>query len=380
MDFARFATIPVIDGHIHFPHAQLSDDVLAVMDTVGLARANLVSIPDLQSINQNPALIHCKARHPEQFTICGALDYAQVFADPTRAPEILAAQIGVLKAIGFDGLKLVEGKPMVHKMLPFAFDGREYAGMWAALEEQGFPIVFHVADPEEFWDAARCPDWARAHGWFYGDGTYPAKEDLYAEVERVLVRHPGLKVIFAHFYFLSADLPRARAFLDAHPAVYFDLTPGVEMYLNFACDLDAARDFFIRYEDRLVYGTDIGATAIDRDPALGLDMPESLGRAWVVRNFLESDEAYSAPEGVGHWLGMDVAGFHGIALPREVLEKIYHVNFQRMFGAAPAPLNCDAALVELERMAGVLDAQASAPVESPARRAARELAGAHLID
>jgi predicted TIM-barrel fold metal-dependent hydrolase len=375
MDFARFAGIPVIDGHVHFPHPQLTDDVLAVMETIGLARANLVSVPDLQSINQNPALICFKALHPDRVTICGALDYTQVFADPARAPETLAAQINTLKVIGFDGLKLVEGKPMVRKMLPFAFDGREYAGMWAALEEQGFPVVFHVADPEEFWDAGACPDWARAHGWFYGDGTYPVKEDLYAEVERVLARHPSLKVIFAHFYFLSADLPRAGAFLDAHAGVCFDLTPGVEMYLNFARDLDTARDFFVRYQDRLVYGTDIGATAIDRDPALGLDRSESLSRAWVVRQFLESDEAYSAPQGAGHWLGMDAAGFHGIALPREVLQKIYYANFQRVFGAKPAPLNRAAALAELERMAAVIDAQAGAPVESPARRMARELAG-----
>lgn len=374
MDFARFAEIPVIDGHIHFPHARLAGNVLAVMETVGLIRVNLVSIPDLQSINHNPALIYCKAHHPERFTICGALDYTQVFADPTHATETLAAQVATLRRSGFDGLKLVEGKPIVRKMLSFAFDGREYAGMWAALEEQGIPIVFHVADPEEFWDAALCPDWARARGWFYGDGAYPAKEGLYAEVERVLIRHPGLKVIFAHFFFLSADLARAGAFLDAHPAVYFDLTPGVEMYLNFARDLDATRAFFLRYQDRLIYGTDIGATAIELDPALGLDMAESLGRAWIVRQFLESGEAYRAPEEVGHSLGMDVAGLHGIALPREVLHKIYRANFERIFGSSPIPLDHSAALAELERMAAELDAQAGVPVESAARRVARELA------
>ncbi len=104
-------------------------------------------------------------------------------------------------------------------------------------------------------------------------------------------------------------------------------------------------------------------------------MPESLGRTWIVRQFLESDEAYSAPEGLGHSLGMDVAGLHGIALPREALEKIYHADFERVFGAKPVPLDREAALTELERMAGVLDAQAGAPIESPARRVARELAG-----
>jgi len=373
VDFEGFIDIPVVDAHIHFPYPGLMDDILQVMADTGVARANLVATPDLQMVNQNPALIHFKVSHPERVTVCGALDYTQVFADVSRAAETLAAQVAALKAIGFDGLKLVEGKPMVRNMIPLAFDGPEYAGMWTALEAHDLPVVFHVGDPEEFWNAERCPDWARDQGWFYGDGIYPAKEDLYAEVDRVLARHPGLRIIFAHFYFLSADLARAGAFLDAHPSVFFDLTPGVEMYLNFARQVEAARDFFIAYQDRLIYGTDIGASAFLRDQAPQLDIQESLGRAWVVRKFLETDEVYGAPEGVGHWLGMDATGFHGIALPREVLERIYRTNVERVFGTAPVPLDREAALAELERMAAVIDAQAEAPVESPARQVAKSL-------
>jgi predicted TIM-barrel fold metal-dependent hydrolase len=374
MDFSYFAAIPVVDGHIHFPHAGLMDDLGAAMDHMRVARANLVSIPDLQAINQNSALVYCKAHHPHRFYASGALDYVQGWADPARMPEVLASQVATLQAIGFDGLKIVEGKPMVRKMLGIPFDGPEYAQVWAALEEQGFPVVFHVADPEEFWDASHCPDWARAQGWFYGDGTFVLKEDLYAEVDRVLERHPGLKIIFAHFYVLSADLGRAGEFLDAHPNVCFDLTPGVEMYFNFARTLDASRDFLMRYQDQLVYGTDIGAGAIHRDPTRGLDWTDSLGRSWVVRRFLESDGPFAAPEGMGHWLGMDAGGFHGIALPPEVLDKIYCTNFERLFGPTPAPLNRDAALAELERQAAAIDARAGEPTNSSARQVARWLA------
>ncbi len=374
MDFTHFTDITVVDGHIHFPHPWLTEDILTVMKTTQLTRANLVGTPDLRYVNQNPALIHFKAHHPDRVYICGALDYSQALADPARAPKSLATQIATLKAIGFDGLKLVEGKPAVRQMISIPFDGPEYAGLWAALEEQGLAVVFHVADPEEFWDPDLCPDWARNQGWFYGDGRYPSKESLYAEIDRVLERHPNLRVVFAHFYFLSADLARAGDFLDAHPRIYFDLTPGVEMYLNFARNIDAAREFFIQYQDRLIYGTDIGANAVLRDPSQGLDMADSLGRTWVVRSFLETAAPFAAPEGLGHALGMDAKSFHGIGLPHDVLEKIYHVNFERMFGPTPTPLNYDAALVELERLAATIDAQAGEPVESPARQVAEELA------
>ena len=374
MEFADRVEVPVIDGHIHFAHPDLAGDLLAILDSLGLSRANLVAVPDLQQVNQNPALIHFKSLHPDRVYISGAIDYLATLSGDPRAPEGLAAQIATLRNIGFDGLKLVEGKPMVRQMLGLPFDGPAYARMWAALEELHFPIVFHVADPEEFWDRASCPDWAMAQGWFYGDGGFPSKEELYSEVDAVLSRYPGLRIVFAHFYFLSADLSRAAAFLDAHPHVCLDLTPGVEMYLNFARDVDATRDFFVRYVDRIVYGTDIGATAIVGGPEQGIDPIESAGRAWIVRQFLETEGSFSAPEGVGHWLGMDAESFHGIALPHEVLLRVYHANFERMFGPRPSPLNLEAAYEELDRLANGLDSRAGAPVDGPARRVGQRLA------
>jgi predicted TIM-barrel fold metal-dependent hydrolase len=374
MEFARFLDSPVVDGHIHFPRPELMADVVGVMDDTGLARANLVALPDLQAVNQNPALIHFKSNHPNLVYICGALDYMQIWADPDRAAQTLANQIAALQAIGFDGLKLIEGKPIVRKLLGLPLDGPEYTDMWAVLEETGTPIVLHLADPEEFWDAERCPDWARAQGWFYGDGSYPTKEDLYGEVNRILDRYPDLTLVLAHFYFLSANLERAGAFLDAHPRVCFDLTPGVEMYYSFARDTDAAHRFFVRYQDRLVYGTDIGASATVGNGAPSLDRAESLGRAWVVRRFLETEDVFAAPEGVGHWLGMDTGLFRGIALPPAVLEKVYHSNFERIFGTAPAPLDPESARVELERLAAVVDSLAGGEAEdNPARWVARRL-------
>ena len=375
MDFSRFTHLPVVDGHIHFPHATQLDDFRGVMDQTGSAQANLVAVPDLQHINGNPALIYFKALQPDRVYISGALDYSLVLADPAHAAQLLAAQPKVLKRIGFDGLKLIEGKPMVRKLLPMPLDSPPYAGFWATAEALAMPVVLHVADPEEFWDAAECPDWARANGWFYGDGTYPLKEELHAEVDHVLARHPGLKVILAHFYFLSADLPRAGRFLDAHPHVCFDLTPGVEMYYNLSRRPDASRDFFLRHQDQLVYGTDIGASAIERDPSEALNVAESLGRSWVVRQFLETDAVFGPPPAVGHWTKLDGSQFRGIALPGDVLAKIYGGNFRRFFGPVPAALHLKSALSELERLAGVMDAQAGAPVESRARLVARALRG-----
>jgi predicted TIM-barrel fold metal-dependent hydrolase len=318
-----FASIPIIDGHVHFVHPERLDEILSLMVAVPCQRFNLVCIPNPDTTTHNPAARYFKQHYPERIYISGALDYS-VLAHLDTAPEQLAAQIAALKAQGFDGLKLIEGKPQVRRLLPYPLDGPLYAGVWAVLEREGFPVVFHVNDPDEFW--TNPPDWARQSGWDYSDGSYPSKEDLYAEVENILARHPNLKIIFAHFYFRSQDLERARCFLDLHPSVCFDLAPHLDMYRHFSADPAAARAFFLRFQERIIYGSDTDTRALQRG-ADGFKFIQSLPT--LIRSILERDGAFTLDNGTT---------YHGLSLPRDALEKIYHANFERLYGSIPAPL------------------------------------------
>ena len=353
MNLAGLLDIPVLDGHIHFNHVEQMDTVVALLKAAPVHRANLVCTPNPGPINHNPALIAFKARFPGRAYISGALDYTHVLADRGRKSEKLAAQVYQLRAMGFDGLKMTEGKPTKRKWIPIPLDAPAYEGLWAALEELGMPVLLHAGDPETYWDPGRCPRRARERGWFYGDGTFPLKEDLHAEVEHVLERHPDLNMILAHFHFLSADLTRAGRFLDAHPSVCFDLAPGSEMYNNFSRNLDDSRDFFLKYQERLIYGTDTTTGGLARDG--GRAVERALGRAWVGRTFLETDGAFALPTGLERWLEPDLQNLRGIGLPREALERIYRGNLERVYGPVPAPLNREAALVLIEDMAATLD-------------------------
>jgi hypothetical protein len=178
-------------------------------------------------------------------------------------------------------------------------------------------------------------------------------------------------VILAHFYFLSADLKRAAAFLDAHPNACFDLTPGSEMYFNFSANLEATTEFFTRYQDRIVFGTDIGASAVGK-PGTALDHAETLGRTYVVRAFLENSGAIEIPDGVKHWRRPN-AEIRGLGLPEAILNKIYHGNFCRIYGDTPKPLHLPTALNLINQQACVLDAMAGQPVNSTARQVYNQL-------
>lgn len=322
---ANQASIPIVDSHVHFVHPERMADLLALMDAVPCSRFHLVCVPNPDTTTHNPAALHFKRHYPGRAYISGALDYS-VLADPGHAPERLAAQIVQLKRQGFDGLKLIEGKPQVRKLLPHPLDGPLYAGVWEALEREEFPVVLHVNDPDKFWDPAACPDWARQAGWDYSDGSYPSTEALYAEVDRILERHPRLRITLAHFYFLSRDLERAGRFLDAHPALCFDLAPHMDMYRDFSRDPAQAREFFLRYQERILYGTDLDTRVLVRGSD-GLRFLQSIPR--LIRSFLEMDGPFRMRGG---------EEYQGLGLPVEALVRIYAANFERIYSDRPAPL------------------------------------------
>ena len=76
------------------------------------------------------------------------------------------------------------------------------------------------------------------------------------------------------------------------------------MYNNFSRCNGHAREFFLRYADRLIYGTDTTTGAIQRDGDRGVE--RALGRAWAVRSFLETERAFAPPEGLERWLEPDL--------------------------------------------------------------------------
>ena len=319
----------IIDCHAHlYSGTGGIGPLLAAADELGLAAMNLAAVPRAGAVNTNPAALVAKARHPERFFLFAALDHSARLAPGGPAGPDLAEQAERLAALGADGIKLLETKPTFRKVLDLPIDGEYFAPFFARVERLGLPLLWHAADPEEFWDPRLVPAWAARRGWAY-DRSFVAKETVYAEVERVLARHPGLKVILAHFYFLSADLPRARRLLARFPGVHFDLAPGVELIFNLSREVGASRRFFAEHADRILFGTDIGLL-----PEAGVG--QAVRRGALVRRFLESDETFGGdPEADFLLTPPEGAEGRGLALPAEALAKIYARNFQALAGERP---------------------------------------------
>jgi predicted TIM-barrel fold metal-dependent hydrolase len=321
----------IIDNHLHIRGGfEDLDDVFEAMKkiTEPFESSVMLSIPqfDYDSVGQNAVCLLYKALNPENTYAFAGMDY---HVPGTAGTEYdFKGEVERFMNMGFDGIKMIEGKPSVRKIIGnLPLDSPLFDEFYGYLEENRIPILSHVADPEESWDVDKSAVFAKQNGWFYGDRTYVEKEALYEELERVLNKFPSLNITFAHFHFLSADIERAADYLDRWPNVFFDLTPGSEMYGNFSKDPDKWHDFFTKYQDRIIFGTDNGWGTETPHNQKVIEAAEKVD--WM-RRFLETDDTF-----VNVW-GMNITG---IKLDREVLEKLYATNYKRFVNFKPKKVN-----------------------------------------
>jgi len=341
MKFSEFADLPVIDCHVHFGNfgrgsIQMTSNEL---ERLGEFMVKVIRKGRLRRmyLSARNAGLYLKAKYPESFYAGG---FAPWSGETNELPNVdWQSYIRSLINVGFDGIGEMGSKPVTRdRHTPL--DGHYYKSFWEACESFGFPVLCHVADPEEFWDESLAPEWAKEQGWVYYRGDYPLKEELYREMENVLGSHPNLKVVLCHFHFMSADIRRASDFLNCYKNANFDLTLGIELMYNISLRRDDWRDFFIKHQDQIFFGTDI---------ATWQSMQESIDRIWLIRNFLESEEEFFTPPTADKLLTRYKDPYVGLRLPKAVLKKIYADNFQRVWGKEPRKVDLAAAIEICEK-------------------------------
>jgi len=333
MRFSEFANLPVIDCHVHFGagQAKLAREEL---DKLGESTVDVIKKGRLSQmyVTARDAGLYLKCKYSGMF-------YAGGFVPWSRETDTLLdvdwpSYISSLVKVGFDGIGEM-GSKTVPRDRHTPLDGEYYRGFWESCESFDFPVLCHVADPEEFWDEDLAPDWAKERGWIYYEGDYPTKEELYREMENVLNAYPDVKVVLCHFYFMSADLERASDFLGSYRNASFDLSLGIELMYNISSRRDEWRDFFIKYQDRIFFGTDI---------ATWQTLQQAVDRIWLIRNFLESDEEFFTPPTAGKLLTRYEKPFMGLELSEGALRRIYSGNFQRLWGKEPKEIDTNTAI------------------------------------
>lgn len=317
-----------IDGHIHFAEDMQAVRLKQVIEQQNLSGIALLCIPKGGERPVEEDAFSFRAESQIPVWIFGGINRAiYELADPAKMQGALTGEISRLLTMGCTGIKMLEGKPDVRKYCSIPdFDSVIWEPFWAEAERRQIPIIMHVNDPEEFWDAEKISEHAKAAGWIYDD-TFVNNEAQYLQMQKVLEQHPRLRILFPHFFFLSKQLTRLSSMMEEFCNVYIDLTPGAELYYNLAENHREAEAFFAKFGERICYGTDMGARSVIWKGANPLSLEECEAREALITRFLETKGTYTQQADGVFVKERKPTQMHGLGLEKEELERIYSKNF-----------------------------------------------------
>jgi predicted TIM-barrel fold metal-dependent hydrolase len=185
--------------------------------------------------------------------------------------------------------------------------------IWEKCGELKIPVLIHTGEPISFFDKddntnerwlelKLHPDRARP------SPEYPSWKQVMDEQHHIFSKHPNTIFIAAHFGWMANNLTALGELLDTLPNVYIEFAAIME---EIGRQPKTARSFFIKYQDRIMFGKDTWS------------VPEY---AFYFR-MLETEDEYFPPLRKYHafWY------MYGLGLPDDVLKKVYYRNALRLF-------------------------------------------------
>ena len=330
-----------IDSHMHYALPLEPEVLISFMDKNEIDKANLVLVPSKNRLTCVPDALMAKAKFPDRFYVFTSFDVSEYFRHGKEIGKYLAKFVDNMRQCGCDGLKIIEGKPTMRKMMGAIpdFDQPCWEPLWDYLEKTQFPVLWHLNDPESCWGPEEdAPRHIRLGNELYDD-SFVNNEEQYRQMESILKRHPKIKFVFAHLYFMSAQLPRLATILDTYSNVMVDVTPGLEIYVNLSKNTEEASAFFEKYQDRIMYGTDIGARCVLADNAEALNEDECNARMDLIDGLFQPETNRVMKEDGRYLINTDDFLQKGLSISDEAVNKIYWKNFEKYVGEVPAKVN-----------------------------------------
>lgn len=304
------AKYPFVDVHSHqdgdMPPEKV-DALVAEMDKLNMAV--MVNLSGRSGERLKQGIANLKGRHPKRFVVFANVDF-QGIGEPGWG-ERAARQLAEDVQAGAQGLKIFKNLGMFANDKDgnrVATDDPRIDPVWAKCAELGIPVLIHTGEPAAFWlphdkhnerwlELSQFPNRRR------DDPRFVSFEQTMAEQHDLFRRHPKTVFIDAHLGWLGHDLARLGKLLDELPNVHTEL--GAVLY-ELGRQPRFARDWLIRYQDRVMMGKDIWA-------------PEEY--PVYFRVFETADEYFDYYRKRHAFWKM-----YGLDLPDEVLRKIYYKN------------------------------------------------------
>jgi predicted TIM-barrel fold metal-dependent hydrolase len=316
-----------IDAHNHLGEAfgggwekQSFEELTGLLDEAGIVR-----YIDLDGgWGENLLNLHLKLfkeRAPERFQIFGGVDWSKWAELGGTFPQWAAGRLRAQKERGAEGLKI--WKPFGlhvkdHNGKLVEVDDTRLAPIWETAGELRLPVMIHVADPVAFFDPIdetneRWEELGAHPDWAFTSPPFPPFLHILEGLANLVSVHPKTTFIGAHVGCYAENLEWVGNLLDRCPNFYVDISGRIG---ELGRQPFTARKFFLKYSDRILFGSDMGP------------YPEAYK---IIYRFLETEDEYfnysvfPIPT-QGRWYA------YGIHLPEDVLRKIYFKNATGVLG------------------------------------------------
>ncbi|UCC99421.1 MAG: amidohydrolase family protein [Phycisphaerales bacterium] len=326
---------PVVDVHNHLGGGRdrLTPDrvkhYLTEMDAAGVR--TVVNLDGGWGDKLKQTLSALDEAHADRFLTFALLNFEGIDDEGWGRRE--ASRLEESFRAGAKGLKIHKSLGLSYryrngKLMPV--DDPKLDPVWQMCAKYNRPVVIHTADPAAFFTPLdrfneRWHELGTHPDWLFHDEKFPSRDEVLAQRNRAIARHPGTTFICAHFANNPEDLGAVGTWLDSYPNMYVDVDARIS---ELGRQPYTARKFFIKYQDRIMFGTD---TAPSRDAYR------------MYYRFLETDNEYfdcaSGHHRQGFWM------IYGLFLPNNVLEKVYHKNAEQLLFGRPAVSRGSAAKV-----------------------------------
>jgi predicted TIM-barrel fold metal-dependent hydrolase len=320
-DLHAFAAIKPIDTHAHAVKLdQGLYDFLRRLDLhlldIVVANKEDATFPNLES--KTAAVKAFVKASKGQAVLCTTFDPFK-FSSPTFAKDVVrqlnedfaqgAVAVKIWKNIGME-LKDQAGRFVMA-------DDPRFEPIYRDIADSDRTLIAHLAEPDSCWlpldrDSPDFNYYSQHPEWYmFKQPDHPRKATIIQARDHMLEQNPRLRVVGAHLGSLERSLDELGRRLDRYPNFAVDVAART-VYLTIQ-PREKVREFLIKYQNRILYGTDLGFNSRQDTATLEKALEKQYATDWA---FFSSDRTVS-------YRGREVKG---LALSPQVLRKLYHDN------------------------------------------------------
>jgi len=197
------------------------------------------------------------------------------------------------------------------------------------IKSKNLPVTGHLGEPRNCWlplnemtvrsDSSYFAENPQYHMFLHPE--YPSYEEQISARDHLLELNPDLIFIGCHLGSLEWNIDELAKRLDKFPNMAVDMAARIcHLQYQSAKDRDRVRNFCIKYQDRLIYGTDLSDNDTEKNENLAKEIHETWVDDW--RYFATKDKMTS---------DKFKGNFEGLQLPKNVVEKIFSENAIRWY-------------------------------------------------